>query len=83
MLFIKIVLTFLSSIRSKRSFNLVLDLSIAVTCNVAKKLHEHQVFHSTLSAKIRFPELFDVSPSQSAEREANAMTEISKIIIGS
>ena len=60
------------------------------TCNVARKLLEDQVFHSTLRAKIRFPELFDVSPAQSAGREvseaaaardeANAVTEISEII---
>lgn len=58
------------------------------TCNVARKLLEDQVFHSTLRAKIRFPELFDVSPAQSAEREAseaeaardeaNVVTEISE-----
>lgn len=39
--------------------------------NVAKKLLESEVFDSTLKAKIRFPELFDVSPAQSAEREAS------------
>src|SRR5271154_3314000 len=37
-------------------------------CNVAKSLLEHQIFESTLKAKIRFPEVFDVSPAQSAER---------------
>lgn len=41
------------------------------TSSVAKKLLESQVFDSTLKAKIRFPELFDVSPTQSAEREAS------------
>ena len=41
------------------------------TCNVAKEILEDQVFHSTLRAKIRFPELFDVSPAQSAEREVS------------
>ncbi|PKX88600.1 uncharacterized protein P174DRAFT_72341 [Aspergillus novofumigatus IBT 16806] len=41
------------------------------TCKVAKRLLEDQVFYSTLRAKIRFPELFDVSPAQSAEREAS------------
>jgi hypothetical protein len=41
------------------------------TSSVAKKLLESQVFDSTLEAKIRFPELFDVSPTQSAEREAS------------
>lgn len=40
-------------------------------CNVAKVLLEHQVFESTLIAKIRFPEVFEVSPAQSAEREAS------------
>ncbi|KAJ5248800.1 hypothetical protein N7468_000251 [Penicillium chermesinum] len=41
------------------------------TSTVAKKLLEKEVFDSTLKAKIRFPELFDVSPTQSAEREAS------------
>jgi hypothetical protein len=41
------------------------------TCKVAKKLLEDKVFGSTYRAKIRFPELFDVSPTQSAEREAS------------
>ncbi|KAL2845199.1 hypothetical protein BJY01DRAFT_235009 [Aspergillus pseudoustus] len=41
------------------------------TCTVAKRLLEDEVFYSTLRAKIRFPELFDVSPAQSAEREAS------------
>jgi len=40
-------------------------------CNVAKVLLDHQVFESTLKAKIRFPEVFEVSPAQSAEREAS------------
>ncbi|OQE09875.1 hypothetical protein PENVUL_c005G09875 [Penicillium vulpinum] len=56
--------------------------------SVVKKLLEAQVFESTLKAKIRFPELFDVSPAQSAEREtseaeaardeANSIKEISE-----
>lgn len=41
------------------------------TCDVAKKLLEDKVFGSTNRAKTRFPELFDVSPTQSAEREAS------------
>jgi hypothetical protein len=45
--------------------------SIDRTCDVAKKLLDAQVFYSALRAKIRFPELFDVSPAQSAEREAS------------
>lgn len=39
--------------------------------NVAKRLLESQVFGFILKAKIRFPELFDVSPAQSAERDAS------------
>lgn len=40
-------------------------------CNVAKSLLEQQLFESTLKAKIRFPEVFEVSPAQSAERSAS------------
>ncbi|CAL5872193.1 uncharacterized protein PFLUO_LOCUS6451 [Penicillium psychrofluorescens] len=64
------------------------EYNVDRTSNVAKKLLENQVFDSTLKAKIRFPELFDVSPTQSAEREAseaeaardeaNAVKEISE-----
>jgi hypothetical protein len=36
-----------------------------------KTLLEGDVFGSTLKAKMRFPELFDVSPAQSAERAAS------------
>ncbi|KAJ6101903.1 hypothetical protein N7486_004330 [Penicillium sp. IBT 16267x] len=47
------------------------EYNIERTSNVAKKLLENRVFDSTLKAKIPFPELFDVSPTQSAEREAS------------
>jgi hypothetical protein len=47
------------------------EYNVDRTSNVAKKLLENRVFDSTLKAKIRFPELFDVSPTQSAEREAS------------
>ncbi|KAK5077834.1 hypothetical protein LTR64_003765 [Lithohypha guttulata] len=40
-------------------------------CNVVRSLLEQQVFESTLKAKIRFPEVFEVSPAQSAERSAS------------
>ena len=40
-------------------------------CNAAKTLLEQQIFESTLKAKIRFPEVFEVSPAQSAERAAS------------
>jgi hypothetical protein len=38
---------------------------------VAKGLLEEQIFESTLNAKIKFPEVFEVSPAQSAERTAS------------
>jgi hypothetical protein len=34
-----------------------------------KELLEDRVFESTLRAKIRFPEVFSISPAQSADRE--------------
>ena len=48
--------------------NLIQEYNVDVLCNVAKTLLEEQIFESTLKAKIRFPEVFEVSPSQSAER---------------
>jgi hypothetical protein len=42
-----------------------------IICNTARSLLTEQIFESTLKAKIRFPELFDVSPAQSAERAAS------------
>ena len=36
-------------------------------CDTAKDLLESQVFESTLIAKMRFPEVFNVSPAQSAD----------------
>ena len=68
--------------------DLLREYDIDTTCTVAKKLLEDEVFGSTSKAKIRWPELFDVSPTQSAEREAseaeaardeaNAIREISE-----
>ncbi|KAI3317001.1 hypothetical protein HD806DRAFT_516348 [Xylariaceae sp. AK1471] len=40
-------------------------------CNSARILLSDDVFASTLKAKIRFPELFDLSPTQSAEKETS------------
>lgn len=40
-------------------------------CHVVKVLLEHQSFELTLKAKIRFPAVFDVSPTQSADQEAS------------
>ncbi len=45
--------------------------NIDIVCNTTRKLLIEQVFESTLKAKIRFPEVFDVSPAQSADREAS------------
>ena len=45
--------------------------NIETICTTARTLLTEQVFESTLKAKIRFPEVFDVSPTQSAEREAS------------
>lgn len=39
--------------------------------NTARTLLEEDIFASTLKAKIRFPEAFEVSPAQSAERSAS------------
>ncbi|MBZ6433827.1 MAG: hypothetical protein LBE64_23130 [Acinetobacter pittii] len=47
------------------------EYDIDSTRSVAKKLLENRVFDSTLKAKIRFPESFDVSPTRNAEREAS------------
>ena len=45
--------------------------NIEDVCNVVRSLLEQRVFESTLRAKIRFPEVFEVSPAQSAERSAS------------
>ncbi|CZT06979.1 uncharacterized protein RAG0_12548 [Rhynchosporium agropyri] len=47
---------------------LVAEHNIENVCNAAKALLQDDIFASTLRAKIRFPEVFDVSPAQSAER---------------
>jgi hypothetical protein len=51
--------------------NLIREHNVNNVCNVAKALLEQQIFESTLKAKIRFPEVFEVSPAQSAERSAS------------
>jgi hypothetical protein len=51
--------------------SLIREHCIDNVCNVAKTLLEQQIFESTLKAKIRFPEVFEVSPAQSAERSAS------------
>lgn len=37
--------------------------------NTARELLESHIFESTIDAKIRFPEVFSISPAQSADRE--------------
>lgn len=51
--------------------DLIREHDIASVCSVARTLLTEQIFESTLKAKLRFPEVFDVSPTQSAEREAS------------
>jgi hypothetical protein len=51
--------------------DLVREHDMDTVCNVARILLTEQIFESTLKAKLRFPEVFDVSPAQSAEREAS------------
>jgi hypothetical protein len=50
---------------------LIREHNLDNVCNVAKALLEQQIFESTLRAKLRFPEVFEVSPAQSAERSAS------------
>ena len=50
---------------------LVQEYNIDKVCNVVKALLKSKIFESTLKAKVRFPEVFQVSPAQSAEREAS------------
>jgi hypothetical protein len=51
--------------------DLIKSHNIDTICNTTRVLLTEQIFESTLKAKIRFPEVFDVSPAQSAEREAS------------
>ena len=50
---------------------LIAEHTMDNVCNAAKTLLERRIFESTLYAKIHFPEVFDVSPAQSAERVAS------------
>ena len=51
--------------------DLLEEHNVDTVCSTAKILLDNQIFESTLKAKIRFPEVFEVSPAQSAEREAS------------
>jgi hypothetical protein len=50
---------------------LVAEHSMDNVCNTLKTLLQDEIFESSLKAKIRFPEVFEVSPAQSAERAAS------------
>lgn len=50
---------------------LITEHNIDNVRNCAHKLMKEGVFESTLKAKMRFPEVFEISPAQSAEREAS------------
>ncbi|KAE9381226.1 hypothetical protein N431DRAFT_551376 [Stipitochalara longipes BDJ] len=50
---------------------LIEEHNIDNVCLTAKALLQDEVFASTLRAKIRFPEVFEVSPAQTAERVAS------------
>ena len=51
--------------------HLLREHNFDVVCNLAGGLLSSEIFDSTLKAKVRFPELFDPSPTQSAEKEAS------------
>ncbi|KAI0430475.1 hypothetical protein F5Y09DRAFT_331045 [Xylaria sp. FL1042] len=45
--------------------------NIDIVCNITRTLLTEGIFESTLKSMIRFPEVFDVSPAQSADREVS------------
>ncbi|KAK6362466.1 hypothetical protein LTS17_012839 [Exophiala oligosperma] len=51
--------------------DLIQQHNLENVCSVTKALLEQQIFESTLKAKIRFPEVFEISPAQTAERAAS------------
>jgi hypothetical protein len=50
---------------------LITEHNIDNICNTAKRLLEKKIFSSTSKANIPFPEVFEVSPAQSAERSVS------------
>lgn len=52
---------------------LIREYNIDNVCVVTKTLLEEEVYFSTLKAKIRFPEVFEVSPVQNAERTVSEL----------
>ncbi|KAK9441500.1 ubiquinol-cytochrome-c reductase cytochrome c1 [Metarhizium brunneum] len=51
--------------------NLLREHDFDTICTMAGRLLSAKIFESTLKAKVHFPELFDSSPAQSAEKEAS------------
>lgn len=51
--------------------DLIREHNFDVICNSARTLLSDEIFADTLEAKIRFPELFDLLPTQRAEKEAS------------
>jgi hypothetical protein len=51
--------------------NLAREYGLETICSTVRNLLTEEIFLSTFKAKIRFPEVFDVSPAQTAEREAS------------
>ena len=51
--------------------DLIEQHSLDRVCDVAKLLLEKHIFESTLKAEARFPEVFEISPAQNAERSAS------------
>ena len=51
--------------------DLVREHDVEVICNSARSLLCDEIFASTLKAKIRFPELFELSNAKSAERHVS------------
>lgn len=51
--------------------NLLQEYNFDNICSLSSNLLGAEIFDTTLKAKLRFPELFDPSPTQSAEKEAS------------
>lgn len=50
---------------------LVREHNLDALCSLTQNLLAQEIFSSVLKAKLRFPELFNPSPTQSAEKEAS------------
>lgn len=61
----------LSSTSEVRS--LTQEYSLEDISLVAKRLLDEGIYRSTLHAKLKFPDIFEISPAQSAERELSEL----------